>query len=401
MNRVIIFSVLLVFSLSAVKAQENSQWRGKNRDGIYHETGLLKKWAENGPQLLWSFQGLGEGYTSVAVANNKVYVTGMTDSIGFLYVFDLSGKLLHKKSYGLEWNTNYNGSRSTVNVNDGMLYIFSARGKLMCWNENTLEEVWNIDFMSDFDGKNLKFGMTESPLIVGNTIFATPGGNKNNFVAIDKKNGKLIWSSEGTGRPSTYCSPQYVDRKDIPVVVTAIDSALVSFNAATGKMLWKIDQKNPYGLNPNTPIYADGKIFSTTGGGIGSMLLNISSDGKSVEKLWHNEMDNKIGGAVKIGNYVYGSGEKNRYWYCIDWKTGKTMYKDNTLGVGNIICADGMLYCYSDKGEIALVKPNPEKFEIVSRFPVTLGTNQHWAHPVIYHGVMYVRHGDALMAYKI
>ncbi|MDR1897236.1 MAG: PQQ-binding-like beta-propeller repeat protein [Prevotellaceae bacterium] len=392
---------LCLAAATATFAQENSQWRGHNRDGIYNDAGLLKVWADAGPQLLWSYSGLGEGYTATAIANGKIYITGMTDSIGYLYILDLQGNLLNKKPYGLEWNTNYNGSRSTVNVNDGHLYIFTGRGILLCLDEKTLETVWSKNFLTDFDGTNLKFGMTESPLIVGDVIYATPGGKKNNLVALNKKTGNLIWTSAGSGRPSTYCSPQYVGDLEIPLIVNAIDSSLVAFNARTGEMLWAVDQKNPYGMSPNTPIYADGKLFSTTGGGIGSMLLRLTDGGKNVEKIWSNEMDNKMGGAVKVGNYIYGSGEKNRYWYCIDWNTGETRFKDNKIGVGDIISADGMLYCYSDKGELALVKATPEKFDLISRFKITLGTNQHWAHPVIHKGVLYLRHGDALMAYKI
>lgn len=104
---------------------------------------------------------------------------------------------------------------------------------------------------------------------------------------------------------------------------------------------------------------------------------------------------------VKIGDHVYGSGDNNKYWYAVDWQTGEISYKDNTLPTGAVIAADGMLYCYSDRGDMALVKITPEKFDLVSRFPVTLGTDQHWAHPVIYRGVLYVRHGNTLMAYKI
>lgn len=393
---------LFVASISMMMfAQENSQWRGKNREGIYTETGLLKQWPENGPELLWSSGVLGEGYSSPAIANDKIYITGMIDSTGYLFVFDLKGNLLATKDYGLEWNENYNGTRSAVNVNDGRLYLFSGRGVLLCYEESTLNLLWSKDFMSDFDGNNLKFGITESHLIVGDVLYATPGGEKNNMVALNKHTGELIWSSEGTGKPSTYCSPQYIGDQEIPIIVNAIDSSLVAFNAQTGEMLWEIDQKNPYGMSPNTPIYADGKIFSTTGGGIGSMQLRITDGGKKIEKVWSNELDNKMGGAVKIGNYVYGSGEKNRYWYCIDWATGETKYKDNQIGVGNVIACDGMLYCYSDRGEMALVKPGPEKFEVTGKFNITLGTNQHWAHPVIYKGTLYVRHGDTLMAYNI
>ncbi|KAA6305683.1 Outer membrane protein assembly factor BamB, partial [termite gut metagenome] len=201
---------------------------------VYEETGLLKKWAETGPQLLWSYDGLGEGHTSVAIANDKIYITGMTDSIGVLYIFNLDGKLLNKKPYGLEWNANYNGSRSTVNVNDGRLYIFTGRGILLCLDEKSLDVVWSKNVLTDFDGNNLTFGMAESPLIIGDVIYATPGGKENNMVALNKKTGELIWSSKGTGKPSTYCSPQYISDLEIPMIVNAIDSSLVAFNAKTG-----------------------------------------------------------------------------------------------------------------------------------------------------------------------
>jgi hypothetical protein len=104
---------------------------------------------------------------------------------------------------------------------------------------------------------------------------------------------------------------------------------------------------------------------------------------------------------VKIGNYVYGSGDNNKYWFCVDWKTGEIKYKDKSLPIGVTIAADGMLYCYSDRGDMALVRATPEKFDLKSKFSITLGTDQHWAHPVIYDGVLYVRHGNTLMAYKI
>lgn len=387
---------------TGLAAQENAQWRGEKRNGVYdRESGLLASWPEAGPPLLWSYEGLGEGHTSVSIANDRIYITGMTDSTGMLHVFDLQGKLVNRKAYGLEWSTNYNGSRSTVNVNDGRLYIFSGRGVLLCLDEKTLDVIWSKDIQKDFDGHNLQFGMAESPLIVGDVIYLTPGGETNNMVALNKLTGALVWSSRGIGKPSTYCSPLYIAELDIPVVVTAIDSNLVAFQAETGEMLWEVEQKNPYGHSPNTPLYENGLLFSTSGGGTGSMQFRFTNGGRSVEKVWTNEMDNKMGGFVKLGDYVYGSGEKNRYWYCIDWKTGETKYKDNRIGVGNVIAADGMLYCYSDRGDFALVRATPEKFDLVSKFKIALGTNQHWAHPVIHNGVLYVRHGDALMAYKV
>ena len=406
---------IIIISLQVlVQAQKNSQWRGENRDGVYKETGLLKVWPEGGPQLLWKFEGLGEGYTSVAIANEKIYITGMHSDILMLYVFDMRGKLLKEKEIGKEWNTNFNGTRSTVCVNDGKLYVFNALGTLLCLDEMTLNEVWKKDLLTEFDGRNLMFGMTENPLIVGDKVYMTPGGVKHNMVALNKNTGELLWSSPGTGRQTSYCSPLYIGDQSVPIVVTCLegptrggskiqDNTLTAFNAETGELLWALPQPSENDINPNTPMYTDGMIFFTTGYKGGSWLFRLKDGGKAAEQVWHNsEMDNQMGGAIKVGDYVYASGHMAaRYWFCVDWKTGKTIYKDNSIAPCNVVYADGMLYCYSEKGTMNLVKPNPEKYEQVSSFNVTLGTNQHWAHPVIHKGIMYLRHGDTLMAYNI
>ena len=399
---VLILPVVTLFSCHQQVVQENWQWRGENRDGIYNETGLLKVWSPDGPQLLWHFNGLGEGHTSVSIANGKLYATGMHDDRLVLYVFDLTGKLLTEKELGKEWNTNWNGTRSSVCINDGKLYVFNALGNLYCLDETTLDVVWTKDILNDLDGVNLTFGMTENLLIVDEKIFMHPGGEVNNMVALNKNTGELIWSSPGEGTPSAYCSPQYIGGYSVPIVVTSSQEHIIAFNADTGDKLWSFPQKTRFGVHTNTPMYSEGMILSSTGGGGGSLMLRLKDGGKSVEQVWKNdEVDTQIGGAVKSGDYIYASGHQNRYWFCIDWKTGKTKYKVRDMAPCNVICADGMLYCYSEKGTMNLVRPNPEKFALASSFKVTLGTDQHWAHPVIHEDAMYLRHGNALMAYKI
>ena len=403
----LIFAVLFPVMLWSCRqqnipqVQQNWQWRGENRSGVYNETGLLKEWPDEGPELLWHFEGLGEGHTSVAISSEKIYITGMHDDRLLLYVLDMTGKLITGKEIGKEWNTNWNGTRSTVCVNDGKLYIFNALGNLYCLDETTLDEVWTKHLLEDFDGRNLQFGITENPLVVDEKIFMTPGGSTHNMVALNKNTGELIWSSPGKGTPSAYCSPLYIDDFSVPLVVTAVHDNFIAFNADTGEKLWSHPQTNEPNIHPNTPVYHDGLIFTTTSS-TGSMLLRIKDDGKAVEQVWKNEeLDNLMGNVIKVDDYVYGSGHKNRYWFCVDWKTGETKYKVSDMAPCNVIFADGMLYCYSEKGAMNLVKPNPENFEPVSSFYVTLGTNQHWAHPVIHRGVLYIRHGDALMAYKV
>jgi outer membrane protein assembly factor BamB len=108
-----------------------------------------------------------------------------------------------------------------------------------------------------------------------------------------------------------------------------------------------------------------------------------------------------MGGAVLVDGYIYGSGDASRTWQCLDWNTGEQKYSSKAIAKGVTIYADGMLYCYSERGELALVKADPSGFNIISKTKVTLGSEQHWAHPVINNGILYVRHGDALIAYKI
>lgn len=392
----------LLFVSLVLSAQDNIQWRG-DRTGIYKETGLLKSWPANGPEMLWSYEGLGDGHSSVAIASDKIYLTGLSNGKGNLYVFDMNGKLLNKKEYGPEWVESYNGPRGTVTVNDGKVYIMSGVGELYCFDAQTLNPVWKKSVLKEYNASNIQWGINEAPLIIGDKIIATVGGKQHNVVALNKNTGELIWSSPGKGDLSAYCSPLYIGDQQVPLIVTMTANHIIGLEAETGKLLWSHPNTNRYSVHANMPIYGgNNMVLFVSGYGRGSTMLRLTNGGRNIEEVWFSkEMDNRIGSMVKVGDYVYGSGDSNRFWFCADWNTGEIKYKERGLAMGNIIANDGMLYCYTDRGDMVLANATPEKLDIVSRFPITMGTEQHWAHPVIYKGVMYVRHGDALMAYKV
>ena len=399
---VISLLVLLSSCQQRNAGQKELQWRGENRDGVYHETGLLKEWPPDGPELLWHFEGLGNGFTSAAIAGGKLFITGLDEDDLILFVFDLTGKLLAKKAIGKEWSGSHPGPRSTITVNDGKLYVYTALGTLLCLDEASLLEVWSRDLVADFGARKIQWNYTESPLIVGEKIFITPGGEEHNFIALNKNTGALIWSSPGKGSKSAYCSPKFIDGYSVSLIVTSTADYIIAVNADTGELLWDFPRTNKWGSHPNTPHYHNGMIFSTSGHGEGSVMLRLIDGGKAVEQVWHNtEMDNEWGGAVRIDNYIYGAGHTKPNWYCLDWNTGETKYAVREIGQSNVIDADGMLYVYTTKGNMHLIKPNPDSLEIVSSFAVTMGTEIHISHSVIHDGVLYIRHGDALMAYKI
>ena len=399
--------MLLISEFSGVSAQ--SQWRGPNRDGIYPETGLLKKWPAEGPKMRWSFEGLGTGMGSVAVSRDRVFVTGIPDTLnaeGFLFRFDSKGKLLWKKSYGKDWVGIFPGARSTPTVVDDLLYLENGNGSVLCLKTENGEKVWSVDFFTDLQCDSVQFGFSESLLIRGDTLFCTPGGKTNNVMALNRFTGKKIWASPAYGEPATYSSPILINHNSRRLLVNLTASSIIGLDAETGEMYWRVHQFQDNKIHANTPHYFDGKILISSASrkdSSGLVLLQLSPDGKKAEIVWRNkEFTNLMGGFIIKDGYMYGSAYLQPKWFCIDLKTGLTKYVAKELGGGPVIYADGLFYCYAEKdGEMALAEGNPEKFTIISRFKVPLGTAQHWAHPVIADGKLYLRHNEALMVYDL
>lgn len=401
MKRLVAFLALYTILVNGF-TQQATRWRGPDGDGHYPETGLLKKWPEGGPDIIWTYEQLGQGHSSAIVDQGFVFTTGMSNQTGYLFKFDLDGKLIYKNEYGPEFNDSYYGSRGTPVIMGDKIYLLSGLGKLYCLSTDNGKVLWSKDLVRDFGGSVIQWGMNETPVVDGKIIYITPGGRKNSMLALNRHTGDVVWSSPGTGELTAYCTPLLFTHNGRKMLATHFESNLVAFDAITGKMLWKQHHPNQYSIHPNTPIYKDGMLFYFSGYGQGGGMLELSQDGNSVEKMWsQTELDSRIGGAVLVDGYIYGSGDQSRVWTCLDWETGQVKYSSSEIGTGVVIYADGMLYCYSQKGELALVEPDPSEFRIVSMTRVTRGSEQHWAHPVIFDGVLYVRHGKALIAYRV
>lgn len=393
--------ITLLFALQ-IQAQDLVQWRGANRDGIYPDKGLLKQWPADGPKLLWHFDELGDGHSSAAVNGGVIYTSGMVGDKGFVYAISIEGKLLWKTEYGVEWTENWNGVKSTPLYYNGKLYVISSFGKLVCLNAKDGAILWSIDSFMKYDGINIKWGIAENLLIDDNKLYCTPGGATSNVLALNPEDGSLIWKSSGNSESSAYCSPLIVKLKNRKLFVTHTANSIIGLDAANGKLLWKFEHINQYAVHPNTPLYSNGQLFCFSGYGKGAVMLKLAEDGSTVSELWRSVIfDNQMGGAVLINGKIYGSGHKSRSWFCIDWETGKELYSEKITGNGNIIFADGMLYCYGDNGEVVLAEPTDTGFKKISSFKVPFGANYHWSHLVINNKKLLVRHGTSLMVYSI
>ncbi|HCT31293.1 MAG TPA: alcohol dehydrogenase [Bacteroidales bacterium] len=410
----ITFFILFINAFS----QETSEWRGVGRTGVYHETGLLKVWPESGPQLLWSNDRLPSGYSSMSIANNSIYLTGLKDGIDMLITLDMNGQEKWQIPIGKAWMDSFSDSRSTPTVEGDRIYASSGMGEIICADANDGKLIWKVDGMKEFEGRTGSWGYSESLLLVDNKVIFTPCGEKTTIVALDKKTGETIWQSKSLKDTCAYVSPLLVKENGKDLIITITGTYLIVVDASNGDILSSVNYaglKNENSLkvwpgapytNTNTPIYKDYKIYITGGYDHVGALYALSNDFKTLTLEWTDEtLDVHHGGIVLVNGYIYGSNWINNRigkWCCIDWNTGRTMFEKEWKTKGAIIANDGMLYCYDEKnGTVGLVEATPNDFKVVGSFQVPMGKGPCWSHPAIKDGVLYVRRGNALMAYKI
>jgi outer membrane protein assembly factor BamB len=408
MKRIVPFSMFLVTIVLGVRADGGDcpRFRGPASDGKFLETGLLKRWRAGGPKLAWSVQGLGKGYSSPTVVDGTIYVTGMDEqNQGHLFAFGLDGSPKWKTAYGPEWGQRGParlGTRGTTTVDGDRVLLTTSFAKLVVVDATKGQVLKSIDLLERFGAAQAKFGFAECVQVDGRKVICTPGGPDASLVALDKNTGETIWQTKGLSQPTGYCSARLIRHGGRRLVVTMLAKAVVGVDADTGKVLWQHPYPQRFEVQPNPPLYEDGMIYICSGARAGGMMLALADDGQSVTPKWTDQtLDCQMHGVVVIDGYIYGTAQSGKGLVCLEWKSGKVMWNTTAIKRGVVICADGMLYIYAEDGTMHLVRPSPEAFEPVSQFVVSGGTDDHWAHPTIAHGRLYVRHGDALMAYDI
>jgi outer membrane protein assembly factor BamB len=401
---------VVTFSTKDILAADWPQFRGPDRNGISGETGLKKSWPANGPELLWSFEGLGSGYSSASIVADNIYITGEIDKQETLFALDAKGNLKWKTVYGSRWTRSHPEVRTTPTVDGDLLYVISGLGNVACIEAASGKIRWQVQVAEKYGAEYHRWGIAESPLLVDDKVIVTPGGNEVSLVALHKDTGEQVWASDGIGDKSNYCSPILIEHGGKKIIATMLENSFVGIDAANGKYLWQDKYSDYFGdhkaINPVSPVYYEGLIYTTSGYDDGGALFELSADGTSIKRLWVDKtLDVHHGGVVIVDGYIYGANWLNNRegnWVCIELRSGKVMYEQPWQTKGSIIYADGLLYCYEEKrGHIALVRPNPKTFEVVSSFVIPLGSKQHWAHPAISDGRLFVRHGEALMVYDI
>jgi outer membrane protein assembly factor BamB len=410
-RRIKFLAVVLLFSSYALFAQEQYGWRGPERSGIYKESGLLKSWPVTGPVLLWETTGIGPGYSSVTVTPQDIYITGKKGDQDVLTALTQDGKKKWETPYGKSLDSGFPESRCTPTYFNGRIFLVSGIGDMVCIGKDG-KKIWSVNYFKKYDARTPMFGISESPLVVGNLVIGTPGGTKTSMVAFNTDNGTVAWEAPNIYDETNYVNPLMIENNGIKIIVTITARHIIAVNSANGKMLWKFDYEkanaDPNGdrAHVNTPVYRDGYFCAAQGYGQVAVKFKLNPDNVIPTVVWKNtDLTPHIGGMVLLGNYIFSSTydtDSKGKWICVDWTTGKTLWITDWNNKGAIISADGMIYIMEEKnGNIGLVKPSSEKLEVISSFRVTKGTGPYWAHPVIDKGRLFVRHGDYLGVYSL
>jgi len=401
---ILLLLLTVVLARPALARRENwPQWCGPNRDSISPDKRLLKRWPEGGPRLLWKATGIGIGYSSPVVCDDTVYITGDIGDDLVITAFDMKGKEKWKVVHDKAWTAErYPGSRSTPTIDGGKLYLLSAHGLVGCYSARTGAKRWTVDLKERFKRKPPGYGYSESLLVYKDLVIVTPGG-ENCIVALDKSNGRTVWTSQGLNEGANFSSPIGFTYKRIPMIVTMTAKAMVCVDARTGWLLWRNERvAETTRAICATPVYYDGYVFGATGYNNGGVCIKLSvSRGKlKAEQVWDTkDIVTHHGGYVIVDGYIYGS--RNNSWSCLNLKTGKLMWNEKGVGGGSICYADGMLYTFSERnGRMGLVVATPEKFILTSEFSVE-GEGKSWAHPVVIGKRLYLRYDENLYVFDV
>ena len=411
----IIMVVILVINGINSKAQDWSQWRGPNRDGVLKTTGLNLNWSENKPPLSWVFRQAGAGYSAPTIVGTTLYCQGAADGNDFAFALDTkTGNLKWEQILGEQFiQDRGDGPRGSVTVDGDKLYLIRGSGQLHCLSAIDGKMLWQKDFKKDFNGNIMsQWGYSESPLIDDNLVICTPGSSEGTLVALNKNTGAIVWRTKEWTDDAGYSSPIVAEVDGIRQYIQQASKGVAGVSAKDGKLLWKVEIAGYRVAVIPTPIYHDHMVYVTCGYNAGCNNLRLTKQGESfqVETVYANKnMSNHHGGVVLMNNYIYGYTDASG-WVCQDMKTGEVAWSQRIkeVGKGAVLGVDDRLLLLDERtGLLTVVSASPDgwkefgRMEIPERSEIPSMDNMVWTHPVIANGKLYLRDHNLLFCFDL
>ena len=421
MKTIILIVLLFIISSSIINGQDWPDWRGKNRDGVWNETGIIEKFSSNEIDHQWSVS-IGSGYSGPTVSNGKVYVTDLVErpnqTEGILCFDEKNGEKIWEYRYSCEYfGIGYPaGPRASVILNNGKAYSLGTMGNLFCLNAETGDIIWQKDLNKEYEIRMPTWGISATPIIVDNKIILQiSGSNKACVIALNKNSGIEIWRN--LDDIAGYSAPILIEKNSQKVVVIWTAESLNGLDPDNGNIFWQIPWKVGSGMSISTPVLYKDNIFVSCFYS-GSMLVKLDKDYTSAQIVWQRcgESERKtdalhcvINTPVIIDNNIYGVDSYGEL-RCLELNSGERIWEDLTAVNKNrwanihFIQNGNKIWMFNEHGELIISELSAKGFKEISRAKLIEPTKKQlprgvaWAHPAFANKHVFIRNDNILIS---
>lgn len=419
MNSKVVFTWLFIIASVFCSAQDWPDWRGINRDGTWTENGIVEKFEASKLTPVWTVS-IGSGYSGPTVSNGKVYVTDLkkepTQTEGILCFDEKTGKKLWEYRYNCEYSVGYPaGPRASVVINNGKAFSLGTMGNLFCFDANNGEVIWQKDLNTEYQIRMPIWGISATPLIVDNKIILQISGSNNACViALDKNTGKEIWKN--LDDIAAYSAPVIIEKNGKKTVVVWTEDSLSGLNTENGNIFWRFPWKVGSGMSIATPVLYGNYIFVSCFYS-GSMLIKLSDDYTSAEKVWQRcgESERKtdalhcvMNTPVILDEFIYGVDSYGEL-RCLELKTGNRVWenlsavkKDRWANI-HFVQNGNKTWMFNEHGELIISELSPNGFKEISRTKIIEPTKEQlprgvtWSHPAFANKHVFARNDKEMV----
>jgi outer membrane protein assembly factor BamB len=422
---------ILKITFAPILAEDWPEWRGKGRNGIWTESGILDKFPEKGLTLVWRTPIHG-GFAGPAVSGGRVFVTDFVRSIGkkgmerTLCLDEKSGKILWTR----EWEVDYRGisydtgPRATPTVDGDRVYVVGGSGRLLCLNTQTGAVIWQRDYVREYGTQMPPWGIANAPLVDGDRLIAIVGGQPDALVmAFDKMTGKEKWRALSSDSEQGYSQPVIAEAGGIRQLIIWHPAAISSLDPVTGKTYWQRPFQIQLGASVATPVLSGSRLLISSFNH-GSMLLDLG--GGKASLIWKGKSDSEINTdglhalintPVIDGDYIYGICSYGQF-RCLSLKTGERIWETMEVmkekarwASGFIIRHGGRYFINNDRGELIIAKLSPKGYQEISRTQLIKPTSSpgnrrelsavNWSHPAYANRHVIARNDEEIISVSL
>ncbi len=428
-----------VMEVPAVTPEDMPAYRGMNRDGVVIGPEIRTAW-DTAPKPLWQ-QPCGDGYGSMVIVGDRLLTIEQRDNNECVLCYQAStGRELWKYEHVARFWEGMGGAgpRSTPTIDGDLVFAQGAMGDLACLELATGQPLWSKNLLKLFHLPNATWGMTSSPLVIGEHVIANAGGRRGDgLVALDRSSGDVVWEGAGLRLPLTdtadepatpdvpaaeepghakiaesdqnrpgYASPTLVTIHGVKQILNFDGTGVRGCDVETGKSLWFFHHENGPAVNAGQPLlFEDGRVFISCSYTVGCAMVQVTHEGQKwkVKPLWANKnMRCKFTSPVLYDGAIYGLDEG--YLTCLDPQTGDRLWKRSREGAyqhGQLLLTNRIIVALSEDGRCVFVKPNREKLEELGQFAALSNAYKTWNPPALVRGKLYVRNHHDMACYDL